>query len=177
MTVPPGPRGDQDAVARPRRDRDAAGRPRNARPRDALGRPLSHGAAGEPALPEDIARPAAEALALAQQLVDEGRPFQAHEVLESSWRAAPPGERELWRGLAQIAVGLTHAQRGNARGAVALLRRGSQAVGGSAGSAVRGVDAAGTAGAAAGLATRVERDGLASITPADLRLRLRGDAG
>ncbi len=162
--------------AGPRRDRDAAGRPRNARPRDALGRPLSRGAPGEPDLPEDVVRPAAEALALAQQLVDDGRPFQAHEVLESSWRAAPPGERELWRGLAQIAVGLTHAQRGNARGAVALLRRGSRRVGESTGSAAHGVDAAGVAESAASLATRIERDGLAGLSPADLRLRLREEA-
>ncbi len=166
-----GPRSNQDAAghpgegpgaaADPRRDRDAAGRPRNARPRDALGRPLSRGAAGEPGLPEDVARPAAEALALAQRLVDDGRPFQAHEVLESSWRAAPPGQRELWRGLAQIAVGLTHAQRGNARGAVALLRRGGQRVGGFSGCDAHGVDAAAAAGGAARLAARIERDGLA----------------
>jgi uncharacterized protein len=163
MTLPAGPR----------RDRDAAGRARNARPRDALGRPLSRGAAGQPGLPEDMVRPAAEALALAQQLVDDGRPFQAHEVLESSWRAAPPGERELWRGLAQIAVGLTHAQRGNVRGAVALLRRGSQRVGEFTGFAAHGVDAAGAAAGAASLAARIERDGLAGLSPADLRLQLR----
>ena len=112
-----------------------------------------------------MVRPAAEALALAQQLVDDGRPFQAHEVLESSWRAAPPGERELWRGLAQIAVGLTHAQRGNARGAVALLHRGSQRVSEFTGSAAHGVDAAGAAGGAASLAARIERDGLAGAEP------------
>lgn len=196
MTLPPGPRRDGEATSHPgrdqdaaghehrdqgaaghqRRDRDAAGRPRNSRPRDALGRPLSRGAAGEPDLPEDVVRPAAEALALAQQLVADGRPFQAHEVLESSWRAAPPGERELWRGLAQIAVGLTHAQRGNARGAVALLRRGGQGVGGFTGSA-HGVDVAGVAGAAAGLAARIERGGLAGLGPADLSLWLRGETG
>jgi uncharacterized protein len=167
---------NQETAGHQRRDRDAAGRPRNSRPRDALGRPLSRGAAGEPDLPEDVVRPAAEALALAQQLVDDGRPFQAHEVLESSWRAAPPDERELWRGLAQIAVGLTHAQRGNARGAVALLRRGGRGVGGFTGSA-HGVEAAGVAGAAVGLAARIERDGLAGLGPADLRLRLRGETG
>jgi uncharacterized protein len=177
MTLTPAPREDRDAAGRRDRDRDAAGRPRNARPRDVLGRPLSHGAAGEPPLPEGVVRPPAEALALAQQLIDDGRPFQAHEVLESSWRAAPPDERELWRALAQIAVGLTHAQRGNARGAVTLLRRGSLAIGGPAGSPVHRVNAAGVAGAAARLATRIERGGLAVITPADLRISLTGAAG
>ena len=88
------------------RDRDPAGRPRNARPRDALGRPLPRGAAGAGRIPDDLALPPAEALELAQHLLEEGRPFHAHEVLEASWKQAPDGERELWRGLAQIAVGL-----------------------------------------------------------------------
>ena len=34
-----------------------------------------------------------------------------------------PG-RDLWQGLAQICVGLTHAARGNATGAVRLIERG-----------------------------------------------------
>ncbi len=64
------------------------------------------------------ALPPAEALATAQHLLDEGMPFHAHEILEAAWKAAPPAERDLWQGLAQVAVGLTHALRGNARGAV-----------------------------------------------------------
>ena len=107
------------------RDRDDAGRPRNARARDALGRPLARGETGETPVPDGLSLSPAEALALAQRLLDSGRPFQAHEVLEASWKTAPAGERDLWQGLAQVAVGLTHAQRGNARGAVALLRRGA----------------------------------------------------
>ena len=105
------------------RDRDPAGRPRNARPRDELGRPLDRGEAGSERVPDDLSLPPAGSLALAQRLLDEGRPFHAHEVLEASWKQAPPAERELWRGLAQVAVGLTHVQRGNGRGAVALLRK------------------------------------------------------
>jgi uncharacterized protein len=157
------------------RDRDAAGRPRNARPRDALGRPLRRNAAsGEPAPPDEPALAPETALAAAQQLIDDGRAFRAHEVLEASWRAAPADERELWRGLAQVAVGLTHAQRGNARGAVALLRRGSQGVSGFAGQARHGIDAAGVARRAADLARRIEREGLAGLPPADLTVRLAG---
>ncbi|NDU73988.1 DUF309 domain-containing protein [Actinomadura sp. DSM 109109] len=105
------------------RDRDEAGRPRNARPRDAFGRPLPHGATGIPTMPDDLDMPPAEALAEAQRLLDADRPFHAHEVLEAVWKAAPEPERELWRGLAQVAVGLTHLRRGNARGAEALLSR------------------------------------------------------
>jgi len=63
------------------RDRDAAGRARNARPRDGLGRPLPRGAAGDERIPDDLVLPPAQALGLAQQLLDEGRPFHAHEVL------------------------------------------------------------------------------------------------
>ena len=145
------------------RDRDSAGRARNARPRDALGRPLPRGAPGDERIPDDLALPPAEALELAQDLLDSGRPFHAHEVLEASWKAAPAAERDLWQGLAQIAVGLTHARRGNAHGAVALLRRGGQRVSGYAGAAPYGIDAAAVSQAASELAARIEDAGLAAI--------------
>ena len=155
-----------------RRDRDAAGRPRNARPRDALGRPLPRGTHGELPPPEEPALSPDAALETAQRLIDSGRAFRAHEVLEASWKAAPTGERELWRGLAQVAVGLTHAQRGNARGAVALLRRGGERVGGYV-RPPHGIDAAGVASSAADLADDIERAGLAAVERAKLRIRLR----
>ncbi|GAA1788776.1 DUF309 domain-containing protein [Actinomadura chokoriensis] len=108
------------------RDRDGSGRPRNARPRDAYGRPLPHGATGIPTMPDDLDMPPGEALQEAQKLLDADRPFHAHEVLEAVWKASPEPERELWRGLAQIAVGITHLRRGNARGAEALLSRAAE---------------------------------------------------
>jgi hypothetical protein len=163
----------------PPRDRDPAGRARNARPRDALGRPLPRGAEGEPQVPDDLSLPPAEALDMAQQLIDTGRPFGAHEVLEASWKAAPAAERELWQGLAQVAVGLTHAQRGNTSGAAALLRRGAARVNGyrpTAGAASPGpfgIDIRGVTAAAESLAVRAERDGASALGAADLRLRLR----
>ena len=106
------------------RDRDESGRPLNARPRDGLGRPLPHGAEGVERIPEGQSLPPRESLTEAQRLIDEGRPFHAHEVLEGTWKAAPPSERDLWQGLAQLAVGLTHAMRGNSTGAVSVLTRG-----------------------------------------------------
>ncbi|HWD01236.1 MAG TPA: DUF309 domain-containing protein [Amycolatopsis sp.] len=109
----------------PARDRDESGRARNARPRDGLGRPLPYGASGVARQPEGIVRTPAETLAEAQQLLDSGRPFHAHEVFEDAWKSTPGPDRELWRGLAQLAVGMTHALRGNGSGAVALLQRGS----------------------------------------------------
>ncbi|HEX4223343.1 MAG TPA: DUF309 domain-containing protein [Pseudonocardiaceae bacterium] len=107
------------------RDRDQTGRARNARPRDGLGRPLPYGSAGVERYPEGVARSPAESLTEAQRLLDAHQPFHAHEVLEDAWKAAPEPDRELWRGLAQLAVGLTHAARGNPTGAAALLTRGA----------------------------------------------------
>lgn len=107
----------------PTRDRDETGRPRNSRPRDALGRPLPPGSEGVPRIPDDLHLPPAESLAYAQELVDDGRAFHAHEVLEAAWKDGPDDERSLWQGLAQLMVGITHIQRGNPDGARALLRR------------------------------------------------------
>ena len=106
------------------RDRDPAGRPRQARPRDALGRPLPYGAVGvEPVSEEPL--PPVQTLEVARALVQEGRPFSAHEVLEARWKAGPSEENDLWQGLAQICVGLTHAARGNGVGASRLVERGA----------------------------------------------------
>jgi hypothetical protein len=105
------------------RDRDASGRPRNARPRDELGRPLPRSDAASPAEPDPPALPPDDALRTAQRLLDEGHAFTAHEVLEARWKDSSGSERALWRGLAQLAVGITHAQRGNSKGARALLDR------------------------------------------------------
>jgi hypothetical protein len=134
------------------RDRDAEGRARNARPRDALGRPLPYDAVGEERAPEGVVREPARALAEAQALLDAGRPFHAHEVLEDAWKSAPEAERQLWRGLAQLAVGLTHAMRGNARGAATLLDRGAGNIAAYEAAPPHGIDVAGLvawAGAAA----------------------------
>ena len=105
------------------RDRDGGGRPEQARPRDALGRPLPYGATGVSPLPEPIPQEPAAAVALAQSLLDRGRPFQAHEVLEEMWHTCPPAQRDGWQGLAQLAVAITHDGRGNRHGTERLLQR------------------------------------------------------
>lgn len=105
------------------RDRDEQGRARNARPRDALGRPLPYGHAGVPALPEDFDTSPEAVVLLATQLLDDGLPFQAHEVLEAAWKSAPDDQRRAWQGMAQLAVALTHARRGNRVGAQRLAQR------------------------------------------------------
>jgi len=168
-----------------RRDRDPAGRPRNARPRDALGRPLDRFAAreaGEARIPDDLTLAGPDAARLADELLRAGRPFHAHEILEASWKSGPAGERDLWQGLAQVAVGLTHAQRGNARGAVALLSRGAERARGyqahvAPPDLVYGIDLGAFLAACEDLAARIERDGLAGIPAADLRPGLTIAAG
>lgn len=105
------------------RDRDTHGRARNSRPRDGLGRPLPHDASGVPPVPDDLVLDAAATLTRAQQLIDDGLPFQAHEVLEARWKSGPERERPYWKGLAQAAVALTHLRRGNRDGAESLALR------------------------------------------------------
>lgn len=95
------------------------------RPRDALGRPLAHDAVGvEPVSEQPL--PPEEALVLAQQLIDRGRAFSAHEVLEAVWKSCPSHERDLWQGLAQLCVAVVHADRGNPVGAAALRERAAE---------------------------------------------------
>jgi hypothetical protein len=112
-------------VNRRERDRDESGRPRSGRPRDALGRPLPQGSEGIPRIPDDLDLPPAETLALAQDLLDRGLAFNAHEVLEAAWKNGPEDEKTLWQALAQLAVGITHVQRNNVKGAITVLRRAS----------------------------------------------------
>lgn len=139
---------------RTRRDRDADGRARSARPRDGLGRPLPYGAPGVERQPEGVERAPEETLREAQRLLDAGLPFHAHEVFEDAWKSCgEESERELWRGLAQLAVGLTHAARGNTAGGARLLRRGADRIGAGRGH----VDGVGVGGIGA---DRVGADGI-----------------
>ena len=70
--------------------------------------------------------PPEEALAAARELMGAGRPFSAHEVLEARWKAGPVEERDLWQGLAQVCVAMTHAARGNTVGADRLFDRAAE---------------------------------------------------
>jgi hypothetical protein len=107
------------------RDRDPAGRPRSSRPRDALGRPLPYSGEGVARIPDELELSPSETLRYAQDLLDRGLAFNAHEVLEAAWKSGPEDVRNMWQGLAQVAVGITHIQRGNVKGAITLLRRAS----------------------------------------------------
>ncbi|MFJ6792968.1 DUF309 domain-containing protein [Streptomyces sp. NPDC091268] len=137
------------------RDRDDEGRARSARPRDGLGRPLPYGVPGVERQPEGVVRSPRESVAEAQRLLDAGMPFHAHEVFEDAWKSGPEEAAPLWRGLAQLAVGLTHAARGNAVGGARLLRRGAGALAAVDGSAY-GIDVPGLVRWAGELARRVD---------------------
>ncbi len=52
------------------------------------------------------------------------RYWHAHEAWETLWRAAEEDERPFYQGLIQVAAGLLHLQRRNARGARNKLREG-----------------------------------------------------
>ncbi|MEV7415297.1 DUF309 domain-containing protein [Streptomyces sp. NPDC089919] len=138
------------------RDRDGAGRARNARPRDGLGRPLPYGAEGVERQPEGVVRAPAETVREAQRLLDAGRPFHAHEVFEDAWKSRPAAEAPLWRALAQLAVGLTHAARGNRTGGARLLRRGAQGLTEYADGPAYGMDPGALASWGRALADRIE---------------------
>jgi len=106
------------------RDRRDDGRPEQARPRDRTGRPLPYGTVGvattEPIEPIDVAH----ALELGAKRWDEQRYFEAHELLEVAWKHSSGADRELWKGVIQIAVACVHVQRGNLVGAQRLVKRG-----------------------------------------------------
>lgn len=146
-----------DASSRGARDRDRVGRPKNARPRDVLGRPLRRGAENaitEEELPDDPER----LLEIGIEHFNARRFFQAHETWETAWHPSPDGERDFWQGLTQLAVGFTHFQRGNPKGAVTLLQRGARKIS-KYGEAYKGVPVAALAAGARKAAASIERAG------------------
>ena len=78
----------------------------------------AHGAPEEPVRPLPPERWREDAAFLrGVDLYHAGYLWEAHEAWEGIWRAAPPGpQRELLRGLIQLAAELLKAQLGNARG-------------------------------------------------------------
>lgn len=140
------------------RDRDSGGRPRNARARDPLGRPLPRGADGSDATTDPVGSPM-ELLAQGAEHFNAERFFQAHECWETAWHPSPEPEREFWQGITQIAVGLTHRQRGNLNGAIRLLRRGAERAA-SYGDRMHGLAVGTLVDQARLLADALEREGL-----------------
>lgn len=49
--------------------------------------------------------------------------FDAHEVLEDTWRSAPPANKKFVQGLVQVAVAFHHYSTGNRLGMRSVLER------------------------------------------------------
>jgi len=62
-------------------------------------------------------------------LVRDGRGFDAHELFEELWRAAPPSERDLYQGLVHVAVATYQEQRGNEVGRRRQLEKAGRRLG------------------------------------------------
>ena len=95
-------------------------------------------------------------------LFDDERFFEAHERFELVWKARDIAEtdRNFWKGVTQVAVGCCHVQRGNARGAIALLRRATRYL---EPRTVSRVDGAALIRLALDLAASVDRGGVAAV--------------
>jgi hypothetical protein len=146
----------------PREARGKTGKPtatRNKpqRPRDELGRPQSWDAENTLELEPYEALPLKENHRLGKVHLNAGRYFPAHEAWETAWKQArDTDDAEFFKGLSQLAAGYVHLLRGNAYGAARLLRRGSGRIAAYP-PGHRGIDTAGAAAAAEGLARAVER--------------------
>jgi hypothetical protein len=57
------------------------------------------------------------------KLFNEKRFFEAHEELETAWRAEQDEVRDLYRGILQVAVFYLHVTRGNYAGALKVYER------------------------------------------------------
>jgi len=100
------------------------------RPRDELGRPLSWGDETRLPLPNFDAMSIEENDRAARRFLRERNFFGAHEAWETAWKQAKgTGDEELFKGLSQMGAGYVHLLRGNAHGAMTLLRRGASRVG------------------------------------------------
>jgi uncharacterized protein len=121
------------------------------RPRDELGRPQPWDAENRLHLEDYDHLSLEENHELGLGHARAGQWFPAHEAWETAWKKArETGEAELFKGLSQMGAGYVHLLRGNAHGAVALLRRAAGRVRRYP-TGTRGIDTV-------GLADRLERD-------------------
>ncbi|MEQ9364202.1 MAG: DUF309 domain-containing protein [Leptospirales bacterium] len=58
-----------------------------------------------------------------ERLVKAGSYFEAHEAMEDIWIEHGRRFGDVWQGLTQLAVSLTHASRGNHRGAARVNQK------------------------------------------------------
>ena len=116
-------------------------------------------------------RPAAVETALQRgiHLFNEGEFFECHEVLEEAWTPERGPRRLFLQSLIHMAVGLYHAERGNAAGAERQLRKGLRKLSAYL-PACEGVDTARLHGEATAALSRIHEGG----TVAKMRIHLAG---
>jgi uncharacterized protein len=102
---------------------------------------------------------------LGLELIRAGRYFEAHEELETAWRAAEPAERDFLQGLVHVSVAWYQAGRGNPVGCARQLEKASRRLAPYT-PAHRGVNIAGLLAQVAAAAERVEAGSLA-LDPVD----------
>jgi hypothetical protein len=101
------------------------------RPRDELGRPQPWGAESTLVLEDFDALPLEENHRLGRMHFNAGRFFPAHEAWETAWKQSrDTDDAEFFKGLSQLGAGYVHLLRGNAHGAIRLLRRAAGRIGG-----------------------------------------------
>lgn len=150
----------------PREATGKTGRPSESRnkperPRDHLGRPLPWDAEGTLVLEDYDNLPLEENHRLGREHFNAGRFFPAHEAWETAWKQArDTDDAEFYKGLSQLGAGYVHLLRGNAHGAMTLLRRAARRVGGYP-RGHRGVDTGAIRAQAEGDAAGIERGELA----------------
>ena len=111
---------------------------------------------------------------LGLELIRAGRYFEAHEELESEWRAAEPAERDFLQGLVHVAVAWYQAGRGNRTGCARQLEKAARRLGPYA-PTHRGVDVADVLAQVAAAGERVGQ-GRLDLEPIS-RLRRRDRPG
>jgi hypothetical protein len=103
-------------------------------------------------------------LAEAGALFDAGLYFEVHEHLEPRWFRASGDEREILRGLIQVAVGFQHLANDNVAGAKLLLAEGAARL---AGREIAGVEVDSLARAAGECSRMLQASGMASARQFD----------
>jgi uncharacterized protein len=114
----------EDAKGKTGRPTETRNKPR--RPRDLLGRPQPWDAANALELEDFDSLTVEENHRLAREHLNAGRFFPAHEAWETAWKQSrDTTDAEFFKGLSQLGAGYVHLLRGNAHGAMRLLRRAS----------------------------------------------------
>ena len=107
-----------------------------------------------------LAAVSSSTLELGLGLIRDGHYFEAHEELETAWRAAEPAERDFLQGHVHVAVAWYQAGRGNPVGCARQLEKAARRLAPYA-PAHRGVNVDGLLAQVAGAAERVEAGSLA----------------